>query len=806
MKSKKTHVKKHKKTSKIKIKNGRKNKSKSNTKHKIKKITKVKSKKHKIKGGTKEDDMYRLFTRIVIDIQKNDLDAIKEIITNNPDIINYQIGERKSTLLQQAVLYDKPDVVELLLDMGADINLFDDINYTPLIMAILENKNDPANILIERGAYLNIKDEFGRYPLHLVAQNKNNYLLKKLVEKKPEIIIDSMDSSNVTPLSYATSFGNIDGMRLLLDNGADVNSKDINSWTPLFYAIRYGNLNAVKLLIDRGANITMQNKFGNTPLQVACKRGNLEIVELLLEKGANKNINAQDNLGLTALMCAVLSENVDIVNLILENGADMTLKDKNNISVLKFPPKGSSVETLLQNKYRELIQKNIAEQNKIKSTMANIAAEELIREEDERKEKENNKKFIAEQKKREKEEKKRMDQQLKREKEETERVAKETELFSKEENYQKEQQLYLQELEKQQELERMLQEKEEREAKEANDLLEKQIQQAIEESKKTYNSETLQIEVLAFWRQYFGSEENIKNIKTELAKMKLLEGTNSFEKLKEILPAYANKFISKDPTTNNIISLLYILIGLISNTLINNGIFLMLKGGSAIQNVSSQVPIEFIVPYESNDIDVVLINTNNIQNNITNTEENRNMAEQISKFLIWVTEENSKSILTKATNQDATHPIFKIILNKNKSLPLMDIDYNNLPDDMYNLYVANIYSKPFNLGQTHGIFNSPSIINLIYERIYYLIKYSEKTALKDFKSKSFLTGKIPKSLNYLVKNLFIMENRRETREDELRPFYHDLFNEFFNLYPDLKANFTTTHNYTIDQLIDLCIS
>jgi hypothetical protein len=182
------------------------------------------------------------------------------------------------------------------------------------------------------------------------------------------------------------------------------------------------------------------------------------------------------------------------------------------------------------------------------------------------------------------------------------------------------------------------------------------------------------------------------------------------------------------------------------------------------------------------------------------------MAEQISKFLIWVTEENSKSILTKTSNTDSTHPIFKIILNNNKPYPLMDLDYNNLPDEMYNLYVANIYSNPFNLGQLHGIFNSPSIINLIYERIYYLVIYSEKNALKDFKSKSFLTGKIPKSLNYLVKILFIIENTREISEDEIRNFYHQLFDEFFNLYPDLKKNFIITHNYTIDQLIDLCIS
>ena len=425
--------KKHKKTYKKTIFKNKKSVTKHRNKKKLTTKKHKKTFKNKIKGGTIEDDLYRLFTSIIIGIQNNDLETVKENLAKNPAIINYQLGEEKTNLLEQAILYDKPDIV----------NLVDKGESTPLIVAILQNNNDSANILIEKGANLNMKDIFGRTALHLAAQKKNRYILQKLLEKKTEIDIEPKDSVNVTPLSYAATFGDVECVRLLLDSGANINSKDINSWTPLFYAVEYGKMDAAKLLIDRGANILEKNKFGNTPLHVACKRGNLDMVKLLLENGSLKGINDQDNMGLTALMYAVSSENLDIVELLLEYGADMTLKDKNNLSVLKYPQKGSPIEILLKNKTRELIQKNIEEQNKIKSTIANIAAEELIREEDERKEKENNKKFIAEQKKKEREDNKLMEQQLKREKEEIERVAKETELFSKEENYQKQRELYL---------------------------------------------------------------------------------------------------------------------------------------------------------------------------------------------------------------------------------------------------------------------------------------------------------------------------------------------------------------------------
>ena len=994
--------KKHKKTYKKKL---LKQKIKSITKHKNKKQlhkkTKTKSK-NRIKGGTKEDDIFILFTSIVIGIQNNNLETVKENLAKNPAIINYQLGEEKTNLLEQAILYDKPDIVNFLLDNGANINLVDKGESTPLIVAILQNNNDSANILIEKGANLNMKDIFGRTALHLAAQKKNRYILQKLLEKKTEIDIEPKDSVNVTPLSYAGTFGDVECVRLLLDSGANINSKDINSWTPLFYAVEYGKMDAAKLLIDRGANILEKNKFGNTPLHVACKRGNLDMVKLLLENGSLKGINDQDNKGLTALMYAVSSENLDIVKLLLEycadiknlknsnnktaldlaedgkntsknnkiydllkdtdklryqliqavargdlnaaqslinqgvpinikntngdnllqtacfkpkdfdmvnlllnngagefinnqnkvgttaltyavlqnnlplvklllengaiegindqdfngstaliyaalddnldivtllleKGANIFLKNNDGYTALGVSTKSSEVNTLLTAKGKEIIQKNILVRNQtneekqvdkkdkilsdlkkneekqedIQSLISKINADLLIEEEEKltaKKLAQKNKKLLAKKRRNEERTQKEiLENQMKREKEESERSAREIESFSKEENYQKEQQLYLQELKNKEELERILQEKEE---KEANELLEKQIQEAIEESKKTYNFETLQLEVIVFWTKYFGSEENIKKIKTEIVNMELLKDNNSFEKLKQILPAYSNKFIIKDQPsindlfTNNTISLLFILIGILTNVLIEKGIYLMLKGGSAIQNVGSQVPTQFMVPYESNDIDIVLINTNNINN----PDENKILAEQIANFLIWVTQENSKSILTQTPNIDTTHPIVKIILNKNQK-PLVDLDYNILPDDIYNLYVTDMYIKSFVLGQMSGLFYSPSINSLIYERIYLMINYSTREAVKVGKNIKFLTEKIPRSLNYLVKVLFVLENNREiSEEDELKTFYGKLFVETFNFFNYSKEFFAATHNYEIADLIQMCIN
>ena len=122
----------------------------------------------------------------------------------------------------------------------------------------------------------------------------------------------------------------------------------------------------------------------------------------------------------------------------------------------------------------------------------------------------------------------------------------------------------------------------------------------------------------------------------------------------------------------------------------------------------------------------------------------------------------------------------------------------------------------FNLDQITGTFISPSIVNLINERIYYLIIYSDPKALKDItnerlRSKNifFLTKKIPKSLNYLVRVYFLVSRDMKVTKKQMKDFYDVLFVSFFNVYPTLfdKLNQRTGNNAqkAQDELIQLCI-
>ena len=92
---------------------------------------------------------------------------------------------------------------------------------------------------------------------------------------------------------------NFDGVKTLIDAGADVNAKDKDGETPLCYQT---NVKVVKALIDAGADVNAKDKDGKTPLMKAILLSNVDVVKTLIDAGAD--VNAKDKDGKTALEMA----------------------------------------------------------------------------------------------------------------------------------------------------------------------------------------------------------------------------------------------------------------------------------------------------------------------------------------------------------------------------------------------------------------------------------------------------------------------------------------------------------------------
>lgn len=88
-------------------------------------------------------------------------------------------------------------------------------------------------------------------------------------------------------LFAAAANGDVQGCKILVQRGANVDARDAEGLTPLAWAAQYGRVEAARYLISQRANLNPADKWGFTPLMWASQEGQRAMVELLLSKGAN---------------------------------------------------------------------------------------------------------------------------------------------------------------------------------------------------------------------------------------------------------------------------------------------------------------------------------------------------------------------------------------------------------------------------------------------------------------------------------------------------------------------------------------
>jgi ankyrin repeat protein len=159
--------------------------------------------------------------------------------------------------------------------------------------------------------------------LCFVASIGHTLLMKELLKRGMDP--NESASNNRTPLHIATAYGFKDCVDLLLEGGADVNSKDEDGSVPLWEAILGRHEQIAKLLWDNGANLR-SGSVGSF-LCIAAQNRDLEMLNDLLNYGAD--INATNGDGNTALHVAISNSNglTEVVKYLLDHGADMNKTD-----------------------------------------------------------------------------------------------------------------------------------------------------------------------------------------------------------------------------------------------------------------------------------------------------------------------------------------------------------------------------------------------------------------------------------------------------------------------------------------------
>ena len=114
-------------------------------------------------------------------------------------------------------------------------------------------------------------------------------------------------------------------VRVLLQEGADVNAAQPDGATALHWAAYLDDLKTTRLLIDAGAAVDAANELGATPLYLACENGNPALVRALLEAGASPDATLPS--GETALMTAARTGSAGAVAALLAHGAAVDARE-----------------------------------------------------------------------------------------------------------------------------------------------------------------------------------------------------------------------------------------------------------------------------------------------------------------------------------------------------------------------------------------------------------------------------------------------------------------------------------------------
>ncbi|KAK2597702.1 hypothetical protein N8I77_012469 [Diaporthe amygdali] len=200
------------------------------------------------------------------------------------------------------------ELIEFLLDHGAELKAKDKEQQTPLYEACRVGNEAVARLLLEKKADIHDKDFKGDTALHAAVFSGDESLVKLLVQQGAQI--DARNESLRTPLMLAASRSEWDIMFHLLESHKRKKGSmdtllqpDFRGDTPLSLAVSKRNRKAVQKLLDKtSVEATLARQMcqildsdNNQLLHKAASRGYAEICQLLMEHGAGTDVNGKAN-------------------------------------------------------------------------------------------------------------------------------------------------------------------------------------------------------------------------------------------------------------------------------------------------------------------------------------------------------------------------------------------------------------------------------------------------------------------------------------------------------------------------------
>lgn len=317
---------------------------------------------------------------ILFACQNNYQDAAKKFLEARDEDTSLNTKDRNGyTILLWAYYRASVPIIKLLEENGADFDLKTKDGKTILHLACISNSDAVVRRAYEKVGGINILDNSGFSPLGYASQRSES-MVKFLIEKgaKP----NAGKSAVNKPLANAAMYANAGICKYLIESGAEIDATNANGESALHVAAHGGHPQwhwnqtdpnqrkrydiIVKLLVEEGANVELKDKAGNTPLDIAIEDDLFSAVDLMianitdvkidfanrknllhwaadnelpntLRYGISKlklDVNRLDEMKQTPLAIAVGRNSLDSVKILVENKATIDFRDEGGQTLL----------------------------------------------------------------------------------------------------------------------------------------------------------------------------------------------------------------------------------------------------------------------------------------------------------------------------------------------------------------------------------------------------------------------------------------------------------------------------------------